>query len=124
METWVIILIIVGVFIVACLGYVISTQRSLVSLDEFCKNALGQIEAQLNSRWDALLALAQTAARYSKYEAETMMKVIQERTSKAARSLRACLLTSNQARMMSNMFLSLSCPVSDVMLLMFSILCS
>ena len=79
METWVIILIIVGVFVVACLGYVISTQRSLVSLDEFCKNALGQIEVQLNSRWDALLALAQTAARYSKYEAETMMKVIQER---------------------------------------------
>lgn len=79
METWVIILIVVGVVVVGCVGYVISTQRSLVSLDEFCKNALGQIEVQLNSRWDALLALAQSAARYSKYEAETMMQVIRER---------------------------------------------
>jgi LemA protein len=79
METWVIILIVVGVVVVGCVGYVISTQRSLVSLDEFCKNALGQIEVQLNSRWDALLALAQSAARYSKFEAETMMQVIRER---------------------------------------------
>jgi len=79
METWVIVLIVVGVVVVGCVGYVISTQRSLVSLDEFCKNALGQIEVQLNSRWDALLALAQSAARYSKYEAETMMQVIRER---------------------------------------------
>lgn len=74
-----IILIAVGVLVVACVGYVIATQRNLVSLDEFCQNALGQIEVQLNSRWDALLALAQTAARYSKYEAETMMQVIRER---------------------------------------------
>ena len=36
METWVIILIVVGVLVVVCVGYVISTQRSLVSLDEFC----------------------------------------------------------------------------------------
>lgn len=79
METWIIILIAVGVLVVACVGYVIATQRNLVSLDEFCQNALGQIEVQLNSRWDALLALAQTAARYSKYEAETMMQVIRER---------------------------------------------
>lgn len=79
METWMIILIAVGVLVVACVGYVIATQRNLVSLDEFCQNALGQIEVQLNSRWDALLALAQTAARYSKYEAETMMQVIRER---------------------------------------------
>ena len=62
METWMIILIAVGVLVVACVGYVIATQRNLVSLDEFCQNALGQIEVQLNSRWDALLALAQTAA--------------------------------------------------------------
>ncbi len=74
-----IILIAVGVVVVACVGYIISTQRSLVSLDEFCKNSLGQIEVQLNSRWDALLALAQAAARYSKYEAETLMQTIRER---------------------------------------------
>ena len=79
METWLIILIVIGVLVVAIVGYIISTQRRLVNLDELCKNALGQIEVQLNSRWDALLALAQTAARYSKHESETLMKVIQQR---------------------------------------------
>ena len=43
--------IIIFVAIVA-IGYFISTQRSLVSLDEMCKNALSQIEVQLNSRFD------------------------------------------------------------------------
>ncbi len=54
--------IIVGVLVglaLLIIGYFISTQRSLVSLDEMCKNALSQIEVQLNSRWDALLGLAQ-----------------------------------------------------------------
>lgn len=47
------------------IGYFISTQRSLVSLDEMCKNALSQIEVQLNSRFDAVVALAKTAAQYA-----------------------------------------------------------
>ena len=38
--------------------YFVSTQRSLVNLDELCKNALSQIEVQLNSRFDAVIALA------------------------------------------------------------------
>ena len=44
-------------------GYFISTQRTLVNLDEMCKNALSQIEVQLNSRFDAVIALAKTAAQ-------------------------------------------------------------
>ena len=71
-----IILIVVAVAVVA---YFISTQRSLVSLDELCKNALSQIEVQLNSRWDAVLALAKTAAQYAKHESETLIEVIQQR---------------------------------------------
>jgi len=71
-----IIIIVVAVIII---GYFITTQRSLVSLDEMCKNALSQIEVQLNSRWDALLALAKMASQYSKHESETLIKVIQER---------------------------------------------
>ena len=71
-----IILIVVAVVVVA---YFISTQRSLVSLDELCKNALSQIEVQLNSRWDAVLALAKTAAQYAKHESETLIEVIQQR---------------------------------------------
>ena len=60
-------------------AYFISTQRSLVNLDEMCKNALSQIEVQLNSRWDAVLALAKMAAQYSKHESETLINVIQQR---------------------------------------------
>ena len=48
----VLVLVIGGIF-----GY-IKTQRELVNLDEKCKNALSQIEVQLNSRWDALMSLA------------------------------------------------------------------
>ena len=62
-----------------CFLYFISTQRSLVNADELCKNALSQIEVQLNSRWDAVLALAKTAAQYAKHESETLVEVIQQR---------------------------------------------
>ena len=71
------IILIIVAFIV--ISYFISTQRSLVNLDELCKNALSQIEVQLNSRWDAVLALAKTAAQYAKHESETLIEVIQQR---------------------------------------------
>ena len=60
-------------------GYFISTQRSLVNLDELCKNALSQIEVQLNSRFDAVIALAKTAAQYAKHESETIIQTVQAR---------------------------------------------
>ena len=60
-------------------GYFISTQRTLVSLDELCKNALSQIEVQLNSRFDAVIALAKTAAKYAEHESETIIQTIQAR---------------------------------------------
>ena len=72
---WIIIIILV----VLVFGYFVMTQRSLVNLDELCKNALGQIEVQLNSRWDAMLALAKTAAQYAKHESETLIEVIRQR---------------------------------------------
>ena len=64
---------------VVVIGYFISTQRSLVSLDEMCKNALSQIEVQLNSRFDAVVALAKTAAQYAKHESETIIQTIEAR---------------------------------------------
>jgi LemA protein len=73
------VLIVIIILAVLVFGYFISTQRSLVSLDEMCKNALSQIEVQLNSRWDALLALAKSAAQYAKHESETLIEVIRQR---------------------------------------------
>ena len=81
------------IFLVALLAIVaivvlwfISTQRELVNLDEKCSNALSQIEVQMNSRWDALLALAKAAATYSKHESETLIKTIEGRRGVELRS--------------------------------------
>lgn len=75
----VLILGIIIFLVIVVLLYIYNTQRSLVSLDELCKNAMSQIAVQLNSRWDALLALAKTAARYSKHESETIINTINAR---------------------------------------------
>ena len=76
MSTALIIIIVLAVIVI---GYFISTQRSLVNLDELCKNALSQIEVQLNSRFDAVVALAKAAAQYAKHESETILETIQAR---------------------------------------------
>lgn len=71
-----VLLIIVALAVVI---YFVSTQRSLVGLDEMCKNALSQIEVQLNSRFDAVVALAKTAAKYAEHESETIIQTVQAR---------------------------------------------
>jgi LemA protein len=76
MSTSLIIIIVVAIAIIA---YFVSTQRSLVNLDEMCKNALSQIEVQLNSRFDAVLAMAKTAAKYAEHESETIIQAVQAR---------------------------------------------
>ena len=73
------VLLVVIALVVIVGGYFISTQRSLVNLDELCKNALSQIEVQLNSRFDAVIALAKTAAQYAKHESETIIQSVQAR---------------------------------------------
>ena len=73
------VLVVVIALVVIVIGYFISTQRSLVNLDELCKNALSQIEVQLNSRFDAVIALAKTAAKYAEHESDTIIKAVQAR---------------------------------------------
>ena len=76
MSISLIVIIIVAIVVIA---YFVSTQRELVNLDEMCKNALSQIEVQLNSRFDAVLAMAKTAAKYAEHESETIIQAIQAR---------------------------------------------
>lgn len=71
---------------VAVFLWFVSTQRELVNLDEKCNNALSQIKVQLNSRWDALLALAKSASTYAKHESETLIKTIQSRQTTEVRT--------------------------------------
>lgn len=68
--------IVVIAILVLVVLWVISTQRSLVGLDEFCKNALSQIGVQQASRWDALTALAELTKGYSEHEYNTLKDVI------------------------------------------------
>ncbi len=76
-------LVIIIVLAVIVIGYFISTQRELVNLDELCKNALSQIEVQLNSRFDIVIALAKAAAQYAKHESETIIQAVQARGANA-----------------------------------------
>lgn len=71
------ILIGLAVFIV---GWGIGSYNKLVLLRERVKNALGQIAAQLESRWDALSSLIQATKTYSKHEAEVLENVTKMRT--------------------------------------------
>ena len=67
----IILLIAGGVF-----AWFVSTQRSLVVLDENCKNSLSQIEVQLNSRWDALMQLSRQAEKAGMIEAKAMIETM------------------------------------------------
>ena len=77
---------VIALLIVPVVMWYVKTQNELVNLDEKCKNALSQIEVQLNSRWDALLALAQSASAYAEHESETLIKTIQGRQGMAVKS--------------------------------------
>ena len=78
MTGWIILGVIV-LLVIALVNWFVSTQRQLVNLDELCNNALSQIEVQLNSRWDALMQLAQQASNYSQHESQTLIETIRAR---------------------------------------------
>ena len=79
MSTPVIILIVIGALVVLIIAWIISMQRQFVHIDELCKNALGQIAVQLNSRWDAVQSLVQLTAQYARHESETLRQVVEQR---------------------------------------------
>ena len=93
--------------VVIIIGYFISTQRTLVNLDELCKNALSQIEVQLNSRFDAVIALAKTAAKYAEHESETIIQTIQARGGNANSATGAQAL-NEQANLLGEMMSKLN----------------
>ena len=100
MSTTLIIIIVLAVIVI---GYFVSTQRSLVSLDELCKNALSQIEVQLNSRFDAVIALAKTAAQYAKHESETIIQAVQARGGNSGATPNTPAAINEQADLLTQM---------------------
>ena len=62
-------------------GWIISTQRRLVVMDENVNNAMSQIGVQLSSRFDALTALLDLAKGYAAHESQTLIETIKSRRS-------------------------------------------
>ena len=73
--TLIIILAVLAVLVL----WVISVQNKLVKSDEFCNNALKQINVQQISRFDALQALIKLTREYASYEADTLQKIVDAR---------------------------------------------
>ena len=73
--TLIIIIAIIAILVV----WVVSVQNRLVKNDEFCNNALKQINVQQISRYDALQALVKLTREYASYEADTLQKIVEAR---------------------------------------------
>lgn len=79
------IIILIAVVIILVLWFV-SSQRSLVAMDENINNAMSQIGVVLTSRWDALTSLLDLTKGYAEHEYKTISDTIKMRTSVTAKS--------------------------------------
>lgn len=66
--------------VIAIGAWGLTTYNRLVGLREMARNAIGQIAAQVESRWDALGNLIQATKQYAAHEAETLEKVTANRS--------------------------------------------
>ena len=76
--------------------WVISVQNKLVKSDEFCNNALKQINVQQISRFDALQALIKLTREYASYEAETLQKIVDARKITSSAAPTAAQINANE----------------------------
>lgn len=60
--------------------WVIATYNKLVIVREKVRNSMGQIAAQIESRWDAVSSLIQATKQYSAHEAELIENVTKSRS--------------------------------------------
>ncbi len=72
-------IVIVAILVVLAL-FVISNYNSLVKLREMVENAMSNIAAQVESRWDALSNLIDAAKKYSEHEAQVLSEITASRT--------------------------------------------
>lgn len=63
------------VIVVLILLWGVSTYNKLISSREFVRNSMGNIAAQVESRWDAVKALIDAAKKYSSHEAEALTNI-------------------------------------------------
>ncbi len=60
------------IIIVLAVLWAISVYNKLISQREFVRNSMGNIAAQIESRWDAVKSLIDAAKKYSSHEVETL----------------------------------------------------
>ncbi len=77
MQPFMIILVIAAAIVL----WVISTYNTLIRQREFVRNAMGQIAAQIESRWDAIKNMIEGTKQYAAYEAGILEKITAQRTS-------------------------------------------
>ena len=71
--------LVIGVLVILIL-YVISTYNKLIYQREYIYNAMGNISAAIESRWDALTNLISATNKYSEHEASVLKDVTAQRT--------------------------------------------
>ena len=74
---WLLVLALVLLIII----WAIAAYNKFVRYQENISNAMSQISAQVESRWDALSNLMTATQNYQTYESQTLTKIIEERSS-------------------------------------------
>jgi LemA protein len=77
MQSFIIVLVIAAAIVL----WVISTYNTLIRQREFVRNAMGQIAAQIESRWDAIKNMIEGTKQYATYEAGVLEKITAQRSS-------------------------------------------
>ena len=73
------VLIVIGFVSAAIITWVITTYNNLIKLREFVRNAMGQIAAQIESRWDAIQNMIEGTKQYTNYEAKLLADITKQR---------------------------------------------
>lgn len=69
----------IGVLVVV-IAWVITTYNNLIKDREFVRNSMGQISAQIESRWDAIKNMIEGTKQYADYEAKVLGEITEKRT--------------------------------------------
>ena len=91
----------VGLVVVVCIGYGITTFNALVALRNRYKNAFSQIDVQLKRRYDLIPNLVEVAKGYMSHERETLEAVIHARNQAVTAQQKAAAAPGDPSAMTS-----------------------
>lgn len=73
--------IIIAIIVVLLVGYFISTNNTLVRLNNTVKEAFSTMDVYLKKRWDLIPNLVETVKGYAKHEESTLKEIVELRNS-------------------------------------------